>query len=112
MSTAVARGATVAEPAPAAVGPSRRLPHRPDVLVPAAIFYLAIVIYPITYSACLSFFRWDGIAPRMTFVGLRNYNYLLHFNPVFWIALKNNAIWIACALVIPNSIGFSAGTRA
>lgn len=76
-------------------------------LAPALVFYLAIVIYPIVYSAWLSFFRWDGIAPYMTFVGLRNYRYLLSYNPVFWVALGNNAIWIACALLIPNTIGFS-----
>ena len=74
-------------------------------VLPALLFYLAIIVYPIVYSAYLSFFRWDGIAPRMTFVGLRNYAFLLNHSPVFWTALHNNTIWIACAVTIPNSIG-------
>lgn len=76
-------------------------------LAPALLFYVAIVVYPIIYSGYLSLFRWDGIAPRMTFVGLRNYELLLTRNPIFWVALRNNAIWIVCALIIPNSIGFT-----
>ena len=88
---------------------SRLATYRPGLLflAPALLFYIAIVVYPIIYSGYLSLFRWDGIAPRMTFVGLRNYELLLTRNPVFWIALRNNAIWIVCALIIPNSIGFT-----
>jgi raffinose/stachyose/melibiose transport system permease protein len=74
-------------------------------LAPALIFYLAVVIYPIVYSGYLSFFRWNGVAPRMVFVGLRNYTVLLTYNPVFWTALRNNAIWVVCALIVPNGIG-------
>ena len=76
-------------------------------LAPALVFYLAIVAYPIVYSGYLSFFRWNGVAPQMSFVGLRNYTLLLTTNPVFWTALRNNAVWIICALIMPNGIGFA-----
>ena len=76
-------------------------------LLPALVFYLAIIVYPIVYSGYLSLFRWNGISPHMSFVGIRNYTLLLTYNRVFWIALENNAIWIVCALIIPNGIGLA-----
>src|SRR5258708_2389718 len=57
------------------------------------------------YSAVLSLFRWDGVSPTKVFVGLENYGILLTQNDVFWIALKNNAIWLVFALLLPTSIG-------
>src|ERR1700675_498290 len=57
------------------------------------------------YSSYLSLFRWDGVAPTKAFVGLDNYGILLTQNDVFWIALRNNAIWLVAALLLPTSIG-------
>ena len=39
-------------------------------------------------------FKWDGVSPTKQFVGLQNYLTLLLNHPVFWIALRNNAIWL------------------
>jgi raffinose/stachyose/melibiose transport system permease protein len=57
------------------------------------------------YSSYLSLFRWDGISPTKTFVGLQNYADLFTQDQVFWIALKNNAVWLVVALLLPTSIG-------
>jgi len=81
----------------------RRLPWA--FLAPALVIYSVVVVYPMIYSAYLSLFRWDGISPTKVFVGLDNYGILLTQNDVFWIALKNNAIWLVCALLLPTSIG-------
>jgi raffinose/stachyose/melibiose transport system permease protein len=81
----------------------RRLPWA--FLAPALIIYSVVVIYPMSYSAYLSLFRWDGISPTKAFVGLDNYVDLLTQNDVFWIALKNNAVWLVAALLLPTSIG-------
>ena len=81
----------------------RRLPWA--FLAPALVIYSVVVVYPMVYSAYLSLFRWDGISPTKVFVGLDNYVILLTQNDVFWIALKNNAIWLVCALLLPTSIG-------
>jgi raffinose/stachyose/melibiose transport system permease protein len=70
--------------------------------------FIVVVVYPMLYSAYLSLFRWDGIAPTKVFVGLNNYVELLTQNDVFWIALKNNAIWLVAALILPTSIGLGA----
>jgi raffinose/stachyose/melibiose transport system permease protein len=57
------------------------------------------------YSGYLSLFRWDGISPTKVFVGFENYITLFTQNEVFWIALKNNAIWLVIALFLPTSMG-------
>ena len=74
-------------------------------LVPALLVYSVVVVYPMVYSAYLSLFRWDGISPTKTFVGLQNYADLFTQDQVFWIALKNNAVWLVAALLLPTSIG-------
>jgi raffinose/stachyose/melibiose transport system permease protein len=81
----------------------RRLPWA--FLAPALLIYSVVVVYPMLYSAYLSLFRWDGIAPTKVFVGLDNYVELLTQNDVFWIALRNNAIWLVAALILPTSLG-------
>src|SRR5215469_4321126 len=75
------------------------------LLTPALAIYSVVVVYPMAYSAYLSLFRWDGISPTKVFVGLQNYVTLFTENAVFWIALKNNAIWLVAALLLPTSIG-------
>ena len=74
-------------------------------LAPALTIYSIVVVYPMLYSAYLSLFRWDGISPTKVFVGFENYVILLTQNDVFWIALKNNAIWLIAALLLPTSTG-------
>src|SRR5580704_15686102 len=74
-------------------------------LAPALAIYSVVVVYPMAYSSWLSLFRWDGVSPTKVFVGLENYGILLTQNDVFWIALKNNAVWLVAALLLPTSIG-------
>src|SRR5918911_3631975 len=74
-------------------------------LAPALLIYSVVVVYPMVYSSYLSLFRWDGISPTKTFIGLQNYADLLTQDQVFWIALKNNAVWLVAALFLPTSIG-------
>jgi raffinose/stachyose/melibiose transport system permease protein len=74
-------------------------------LAPSLLIYTVVVVYPMVYSAYLSLFQWDGISPTKIFVGIGNYVILFTQNDVFWIALKNNAIWLVFALLLPTSIG-------
>ena len=74
-------------------------------LAPGLLIYSVVVVYPMIYSSWLSLFRWDGVAPTKVFVGFDNYVTLLTQNDVFWIALRNNAVWLVAALLLPTSIG-------
>jgi raffinose/stachyose/melibiose transport system permease protein len=61
------------------------------------------MIFPMFYSLYLTFH--DISSPVIEFVGLKNYQTLLFNDPVFWLSLKNNAIWLVLALTIPVSLG-------
>jgi raffinose/stachyose/melibiose transport system permease protein len=99
--------------APDSVQPTRRIQHwrrslSPWLFIgPALLIYGIVVVYPMVFSIYLSFYRWDGISPTKVFVGLQNYVALVTGDPVFWIALANNAIWLIIALVLPTSIGLA-----
>ncbi|MFK4998548.1 hypothetical protein ACI2OX_18185 [Bacillus sp. N9] len=43
------------------------------LLLPAAIFFGLFVFWPLLYTFYLSFFDWNMISPKKTFVGLDNY---------------------------------------
>jgi raffinose/stachyose/melibiose transport system permease protein len=74
-------------------------------LAPATVIFAVVLIYPMTYSAWLSLFQWDGVSPNKVWVGVENYVELFTANRVFWIALKNNVFWSLLSLVIPTGIG-------
>jgi raffinose/stachyose/melibiose transport system permease protein len=74
-------------------------------VAPALLIYVVVVVYPMIFSVYLSFFRWDGISPTKVFVGIQNYVTLIAGDPIFWVALTNNAIWLVIALVLPTGIG-------
>ena len=109
MATSSALGKTVASPSPSAKSVKSSDDHLRLLpwlfLAPSLVIYSVVVVYPMVYSAWLSLFRWDGVAPTKVFVGLDNYGILLTQNDVFWIALRNNAIWLVAALLLPTSIG-------
>ncbi|HBG09512.1 MAG TPA: sugar ABC transporter permease [Firmicutes bacterium] len=73
-------------------------------LVIPVVSFSVFVIYPIIRSIWLSFHRWDGISPVMTYVGLRNYQRLFA-NTAFKIALTNNAKWLVFSLLLPPALG-------
>ncbi|MBV9492490.1 MAG: sugar ABC transporter permease [Verrucomicrobia bacterium] len=106
-------GPQTAAPEPVSAPPATPLKPRDDYqrrlpwafLAPALLIYSVVVVYPMVYSAYLSLFRWDGVSPTKTFVGLQNYVDLFTQDPVFWIALKNNAVWLVAALLLPTSVG-------
>lgn len=62
-------------------------------LLPALGLYILSVVYPTIRSVYLSFFDWNGILPK-TYIGVKNYISLLTNDKIFWIALKNNVLWI------------------
>jgi len=101
--TIVSVAARTSKPAKASDDSLRFLPWL--FLAPGLLIYSVVVVYPMIYSSWLSLFRWDGVAPTKVFVGFDNYVTLLTQNDVFWIALRNNAIWLVAALLLPTSIG-------
>lgn len=72
-------------------------------LLPAGIIYLSVIIVPVFYSLYISLCSWNGIG-EMKFVGLSNYGNLFTNDPVFFIALKNNLIWIFLTILVTMTV--------
>lgn len=72
-------------------------------LVPAFLIYTSVVILPALYSVYISFFKWNGIAPKV-FVGLKNYIYLFTADSIFLRSLRNNFLWIVLTLSVTVAI--------
>jgi multiple sugar transport system permease protein len=68
-------------------------------LAPAVLVFAVYVLYPIAQSIRLSFYDWDGIAPK-EFIGLANYRELFD-DDTFYKALTNNVIWLGLFLLAP-----------
>lgn len=66
-------------------------------LVPAFLFILVFMVYPLIYSGVLSFFQWTGVAAKK-FVGFDNF-IRLFTDEYFYRALTNN-VKVAVAAVV------------
>jgi multiple sugar transport system permease protein len=62
--------------------------------------------YPLVMSAYLSFNHYDLLSPPR-WVGLANYQYLLHQDPQVWTAIKNT-LWLI-AVMVPLQVLFAFG---
>lgn len=74
-------------------------------MLPALVFYVGFLVYPMLFSLYTSFFNWDGLTPLTEFVGWRNYFEALFVDEVTRVALVNNIWWTLGALTIPTVIG-------
>src|SRR5207237_9682921 len=68
------------------------------VVLPLVVYAL-FVGYPIIYNIYLSLTSWNGLSPKVPFVGLANYVRLLH-DPSFWNAFVNTVLWSVISLII------------
>ncbi len=55
---------------------------------PFFILFIVIGLFPIAYTAVISFMDWDLVRGSGTFIGFDQYTWVLS-NPKFWIALRN-----------------------
>lgn len=72
--------------------------------LPAIALFLAFTVYPFIRGIGLSFQKWDGFSPVMTFTGLANYTHLLS-DPVFLTALINTLIFGIGSTAIQQALG-------
>src|SRR5438105_4976246 len=72
-------------------------------LAPALLIYTAFRVIPMLGTLGLSFAEMKGTASPVL-IGLANYERLIS-DPVFWGAVRNNAIWALGEVVISTAIG-------
>lgn len=75
-------------------------------ILPALVVYIFIVIFPIVRSVIYSFYDWNGVT-EMKFAGLNNYKKMLFGDSTFWIAVKNNIVYMLINVVIQLGLGMS-----
>jgi raffinose/stachyose/melibiose transport system permease protein len=78
-------------------------------LAPVLILMTIYIAYPIIETFRTSLFTWNGIAPEKTYVGLLNWETLLHDNR-FWLAFSNNIKIMVLSILIQIPIGFLLAT--
>lgn len=76
-------------------------------IAPYVIAYFVFNFYPTLYSLYISFFKWNGIAPK-EFVGFQNYVTLLTKDPLFWKSMLNTAEMTAISVPVQIVLGLIA----
>jgi multiple sugar transport system permease protein len=69
-------------------------------LAPGVLLFMIFVIMPIFQSVWISFHEWDGLQPKMEWVGAQNYVELFDDDD-FYTSLKNNVIWLLLYMLAP-----------
>jgi len=67
--------------------------------------YLVLFIYPNVAALLWSLYKWDGLAPKMEFVGLQNFVTLLTKQSMFSQALVNTVVYAIILTVGSNLFG-------
>ncbi len=75
------------------------------LILPAIIFIVVFIFYPMFQSLSLSFFNWNGMGEKV-FIGINNYIELFTKDRYFFTALKNTVIFSIGATVGTIVIGF------
>jgi raffinose/stachyose/melibiose transport system permease protein len=77
-------------------------------LLPCAILYMTLVLFPVVQAAYYSVWNWNGLGPLTDFVSLRNFAVALHTS-TFLTAFAHNVIILLLSLFLqlPLSLGLA-----
>jgi ABC-type sugar transport system permease subunit len=78
-------------------------------VLPALLLYATFVLYPFLVTIYYSMTDWDGAQPQKNFIGLVNYQRMLA-DPLMWLSLTHNLIWIAVGTFTPVALGLGLAT--
>lgn len=74
-------------------------------VLPAIIFLVLFIAYPVIQSLVLSFFDWDGVGP-WEFYGIKNYIRMFTRDRYFFRALKNTIVFTILMMTGEMILGF------
>jgi len=76
------------------------------LLIPSALLITAVVLYPTVYGIQLSFREMRLNRPDLGtgWVMFKHYERMLA-DPVFWVSLRNTAVWVTSAIAIEFTVG-------
>ncbi|MFJ3802520.1 carbohydrate ABC transporter permease [Streptomyces sp. NPDC090088] len=72
-------------------------------LAPALVMIGLFTLVPFVQGILLSFQSWDGVSVDTPFVGLANYQWVMH-DSEFWGSMKNAAVFGVVGLVVANAV--------
>lgn len=77
-------------------------------LLPAALIYIGLVLFPVVQAVYYSFFRWNGLGPLESFIGLNNYVRALG-DDNFRTAIGHNLqlVFLSLAFQLPLALGLA-----
>lgn len=78
------------------------------LLLPALLAFAAYILYPVVHTCLLSFYSWSTVNQVKLPVGLQNYTRLLQ-DPNFYLALRNNGLFIALSLAVQLPLALLVG---
>ena len=78
-------------------------------LIPTFLLIAVYFIYPIIDTFIISTYKWNGISSDRTFIGLQNWNTLIH-DKNFWSASGRNVIIMVFSIVLQIPIGLFLAT--
>lgn len=73
-------------------------------MLPALLISASVIVFPGISTIYSSFTNWNGFSANKDWVGLSNYIKLFQ-DKYFFIAIKNNIIWMVLFLTVPVAIG-------
>ncbi len=76
--------------------------------VPGMILFFLFVLVPIGQSAVFSLYKWDGFGPPTNFIGLGNYDQLIHHS-VFQLAMGHSfgIMGLSLSIQLPLALGLA-----
>jgi multiple sugar transport system permease protein len=79
------------------------------LLLPSALLICAVVLYPTLYGMQLSFREMRPNRPDLGtgWVMFKHYQRMV-MDPVFWVSLRNTAVWVTCSVGIELLVGLIA----
>ncbi|WP_026504924.1 carbohydrate ABC transporter permease [Butyrivibrio sp. NC3005] len=78
-------------------------------LLPALILIAIYIVYPVVDTFIISGFKWNGISSDRIYIGLENWNTLIH-DSMFWKSFGHNLIVMVCSIILQIPLGMLLAT--
>lgn len=73
-------------------------------LFPAVLLFMVTVGEPFIRGFIYTFTNWDGVAPKLNFIGLDNYIKFFH-DPSILLPMKNSFLYTIITVIVNNTVG-------
>jgi len=78
-------------------------------LAPALLLIAIFIVYPVIDTFLISGYKWNGISVDRIYIGLENWNTLLH-DEMFWKSFSHNLIVMVFSILLQIPLGMALAT--